>query len=306
MVASIDMNPPQQGGATMFFKSQLFTKAKWPPQTTNLDGQVALVTGSSSGLGLEASRQLLSFGLSRLIIAVRSLAKGEKAALELRLQYPSADIQVWLLEMESYESIQTLARQADAELPRLDIVILNAGVQAADFRVVPSTGHEQLIQVNYISTMLLAILFLPVLKNKSPQGFPGRLTIISSGTARAATLTHYKKDTDLLSGFDDINVLPWNAVSRYAVSKLLGHLFLINLVRYVDADDVVVNLADPGLVKDTNLQGFITGPIAAFFYTMKAVLGRDLSVGASTYIDAAVVKGTESHGCFVNNWEIMP
>jgi hypothetical protein len=48
---------------------------------------------------------------------------------------------------------------------------------------------------------------------------------------------------------------------------------MIDLVRYVSADDVVVNLADPGLVKDTNLQGFTPLLVAAFFWCFKAVLG---------------------------------
>jgi NAD(P)-dependent dehydrogenase (short-subunit alcohol dehydrogenase family) len=90
--------------------------------------------------------------------------------------------------MESYDSIQAFARRADAELSSLDIAILNAGMQAADFNIIPSTGHEKLIQVNYLSTMLLGILLLPLLKANSPLG-PGRLTIINSGTARGATIS---------------------------------------------------------------------------------------------------------------------
>jgi hypothetical protein len=90
------------------------------------------------------------------------------------------------------------------------------------------------------------------------------------------------------------------------VSKLLGHLFVINLASYVDCEDVVVNLADPGLVKDTALQNFAPWLVVAFFYIFKAIFGRSLPVGASTYVDAVAVKGKESHGCFVSNWKIAP
>jgi len=203
--------------------------------------------------------------------------------------------------MESYDSIQDFTRRASAELPRLDIAILNAGMQTADFTVVESTGHEKLVQVNYLSTMLLGILLLPLLKAKSPAGSPGRLTIINSGSARGAAIA--ENETPVLPALDDES-RPWKPVERYAVSKLLGHLFIVNLVRYVGADDVVVNLADPGLVKDTNLQGGAPLLVAAFFWCFKAVLGRTVPVGASTYVDAAVVKGRESHGCYVANWKI--
>jgi NAD(P)-dependent dehydrogenase (short-subunit alcohol dehydrogenase family) len=237
-------------------------------------------------------------------MAVRSTKKGEQVASKFRVEFPKANVQVWPLEMESYDSIQVFARRAEVELTRLDIAILNAGMQVAHFTTVPATGHEKYIQVNYLSTMLLAVLLLPVLKARSAPGKPGRLSIVSSGTARGAKISAPKSEP-VLPALDD-GSRPWHPVERYAVSKMLGHLFIINLVRYVSADHVIVNLVDPGLVKDTNLQGFAPLLVAAFFYCFKAVFGRTLPVGASTYVDAAVVKGKESHGCLVANWKISP
>lgn len=302
MSASLDLGPPKETPGTLFLKSQFRTSPQWPPKDTNLEGKVAIVTGSNSGLGFESSRQLLSYGLSVLIVAVRSAPKGETAASKLRSQFPNADIRVWSLEMESYDSIQAFARRADAELTRLDIAILNAGMQTAYFSVIPNTGHETLVQVNYLSTVLLALLLLPILKAKAPAGRPGRLTIVSSGTARGATLPE-SEGTPILAVLDD-KLRPWDPVERYAISKLLGHLFMAELVRYVNADDVIVNLADPGLVKNTDLQRFAPPLVAAFFYCYKGILGRTVPVGASTYVDAAVVKGKESHGCYVANWRV--
>ena len=306
MSASFDLGAPKESGFSLFLQSQFRTSVQWPPKDTNLGGKVAIVTGSTNGLGLEASHQLLSFGLSGLIIAVRSIERGEKVASRFHTEYPKANIQVWHLEMESYDSIQAFAGRAATELSRLDIAILNAGMQILRFETVSSTGHEKLVQVNYLSTMLLGILLLPVLKARSPPGQPGRLTIVNSGTARGVKISE-PKGTPVLPALDGKS-RPWNPVERYAVSKLLGHLFMVNLVDYVNVDDVVVNLVDPGLVKDTNLQGGSSAPLLlrTIFYSMKAVFGRTLPVGASTYIDAAVVKGKEAHGCVVANWKISP
>ncbi|TVY92162.1 Short chain dehydrogenase, partial [Lachnellula willkommii] len=302
MSESFKLDPPKESPRSLFLKSQFKFSIQWPPADTNLEGQAAIITGSSSGLGLEASRQLLSLGLSSLIIAVRSAEKGQQVASVLRVQYPKANIQVWSLEMESYESIQAFAPRAEAELPRLDIAILNAGTQAIELITVPSTGHEKLVQVNYLSAMLLGILLLPVLKSKSPSGKPRRLTIVNSGTARGATIS-LPKDTPILTALDDKSGV-FDMFGRYAVGKLRGHLFVINLVRYISADDVIVSLVDPGLVKDTGLQRGAPLLWAAFFYCLKAILGRTVCVGTSTYIDAAVVKGMESHGCYIPNWKI--
>lgn len=303
MSASFNLGAPKQTPRSLFLTSQFRTPAQWPPKDTNLENKIAIVTGSTSGLGLEASRQLLSYGLSGLIMAVRSIERGEEVASKFRAQYPKANIQVWPLEMESYDSIQAFARRA-VELSGLDIAILNAGMQTAHFATVAATGHEKYVQVNYLSTMLLAVLLLPVLKSKSTPTRPGRLSIVSSGTARGAKILG-PKGALVLPVFDDKSQ-GWDPIERYAVSKLLGHLFMVNLVRHVNADHVIVNLVDPGLVKDTNLQGFAPPLVAAFFYCFKAVVGRTLPAGASTYIDAAVVKGKESHGCLVSNWRISP
>ncbi|KAK6203994.1 hypothetical protein LQW54_008567 [Pestalotiopsis sp. IQ-011] len=304
MSLSWTLGPPTERPGVRFFRSQFLASPRPPPEDTDLTDKTAIVTGATSGLGLEASRQLLSLGLSRLIMAVRSIEKGERVAAELRAQFPDADIRVWSLEMESYRSVRAFALHAGEELTRLDMAVLNAGVQALHFETAPETGHEKLLQVNYLSTMLLAILLLPTLRAKSPPGEPGRLTIVSSGTARGARVD-WPAGGVILSSLDDKHQ-PWSPVTRYAVTKLLGHLFVINLASHIDGQDVVVNLVDPGLVKDTNLQGGSSAPlpIAVFFYYMKALLGRPLPIGASTYVDAIVAKGVESHGCYVADWDI--
>lgn len=285
----------------MFFKSQFFATIQEIPKDTNLNGKVAIVTGASSGLGLEASRQLLSFGLSCLILAVRSTEKGEIVASKFRTDYPGATVHVWCLDMESYDSIQKFVHRVGL-LSRLDIAILNAAMQALEFGIVSSTRHEQEIQVNYLSTMLLAILLLPILKAKSPPGVPGRLSIVSSGTVRGAKIVE-PKDAPVLAGLDNKSQ-KWNPIERYAVSKLLGHLFMMNLVKYVSADDVIVNLVDPGLVRGTALQRALPFPFTVLFSCFKAVMGRAMYAGASTYLDAVIVKDKESHGSYVADWKI--
>ncbi|KAI4596343.1 hypothetical protein KJ359_005472 [Pestalotiopsis sp. 9143b] len=304
MSLSWNIGLPAESPGVRFFRSQFLASPRPPPEGANLTGKTAIVTGATSGLGLEASRQLLSLGLSRLIMGVRSTEKGERVAAELRARFPNTDIRAWPLEMESYRSVRAFALRVGEELMRLDMAVLNAGVQALRFEAAPETGHEKLLQVNYLSTMLLAIFLLPVLRAKSPPGKPGRLTIVSSGTARGARVD-WPAGGGILSSLDDKHQ-PWGPLTRYAVTKLLGHLFVINLASHIDAQDVVVNLVDPGLVKDTNLQGGSSAPlpIAVFFYCMKALLGRSLPAGASTYVDAIVAKGVESHGCYVADWEV--
>ncbi|KUJ15198.1 NAD(P)-binding protein [Mollisia scopiformis] len=296
---SIDLPPYKEGFGTIFLKSQFCGKPKWAPKTTDLSGKVAIITGANTGLGFHSSRQLLSFKLAHLIVAVRSVTKGEEAASKLRKQYPKAKIEVWELEMGSYESIQSFARRA-AALPRLDIAILNAGLARMEFVTNAKTGHEEVMQINYLSTMLLAILLLPTLKAKSTAG---RLTIVNSGTSYRATFLN-RNEIPLLPSFDKVEGFVPD--QRYACSKLLGHLFFVRLVDYISADDVVVNLVDPGLCKGSGLNREAQGVFGVVVAIGERLLGRNLEVGASTYVDAAILKGQESHGCFVMDWDIKP
>ncbi|OAP63907.1 hypothetical protein AYL99_03134 [Fonsecaea erecta] len=205
--------------------------------------------------------------------------------------------------MASYESIQAFVQRAESDLSRLDIVILNAGRWTYNFTTVPSTGHEEIFQINYLSTVLLAMLMLPVLKSKAPERTPGRLTIVNAALSLTAKFPNRDK-TPLLPSFDDPKA--FNISETYNTSKVLAHMFLWKLVDYVSADDVVVNLVDPGFVKGTKLARDAPGLLVAFQNIFAALTARSTRDGASTYLDACLLKGKESHGCFTMGWQIKP
>ncbi|KAI1412558.1 NAD(P)-binding protein [Hypoxylon sp. FL1857] len=290
----------------IFVKNQFCTKPQGPPETIDLTGKVAIITGANTGLGFEASKQMLSLNLSHLIVAVRNLEKGAAAATKLRAEHPMATIEVMLLDMSSYSSIQDFAQCIKSQLSRLDIVILNAGVIKLTYSTVPSTGHEEIVQVNYLSTILLAILLLPILKSKSPVDKPGRLTIVNAALALTAPLPTTNGHKSLITALDDPKSFVNYTDKQYNTSKVLAQMFAYKLVDYVSADDVIVNLVCPGFVKGTELSrdaNILVKPLMAAF---AGVAARNVSDGASTYLDAALVKGKESHGSFIMSWKISP
>ncbi|CAM1501322.1 Fc.00g104840.m01.CDS01 [Cosmosporella sp. VM-42] len=304
-MASIKLSPLSETQFGLFYKSQFKTKLIPPPPSTNLVGQTAIITGSNSGIGAEAARVFLSCHLSHIILAVRSVGKGEKVAAPLRKKYTEAKIEVWQLDMLSYKSIQAFAKRCST-LSRLDMVILNAGVGAADFKTDPATGHEETIQVNYLSTTLLAILLLPTLKALSPTNTPGRLMIVTSALGLWAKFPNRNADP-LLPSFDDPT--GWNmaaAMERYSVSKTLVMMLIKKLGDLIDPNDVVVNGVEPGFTAGSNLQRNAPLLARAGGWVFKAITARSTTQAAWTYIDAVVVKGKESHGGFLMNWEIYP
>ena len=305
MVASKDLPTFPKNFAKVFWNNQFKVKIPLPSEREfgSLVGKVAIVTGANQGF--EAARQLLTLGLSHLVVAVRSLDKGKAAATKLATANPSAKIDVWGLDMESYESIQVFVRKCNTELPRIEYAVLNAGGAPTNFNKVPSTGHETAIQVNHLSTILLTILLLPVLKAKSTRQDPARLTVINSVTAHLCKFPNHAQ-RPLLTSFDDPKNPPWDPQERYGVSKLLPQLFLIKLTECVKSDDVIINMVDPGLTKGTSLGRDASGLVLLLSKAFFGIAGRTVDRGAATYIDALLGHGKEAHGCFLMNTEIAP
>lgn len=316
-VASKYMPPLPENFGPVFFKNQFRTKISLPTKekypTIAEKGSCAIVTGSNVGLGFETAKQLIFLGLSHLVMAVRSIEKGNAAAKQLRATAgadgnPSAKINVWQLDMESYESIQAFVQKCQENLARIDFVILNAGVSPMTFSTVPSTSHEKTIQVNHISTVLLAILLLPVLKSKSKstgRDSPARLTIVNSVTAQLCKIPN-KDKRPFLSSFDNTAITPWDPEERYGISKLLCQLFIVRLAESVDPDQVIINLVDPGLTKGTGLTRDAKGATGIAAKMFFSIAGRPVDRGAATYVDAVAGHGKKSHGCFLMNCQIAP
>ncbi|KAL8959022.1 MAG: hypothetical protein Q9193_004034 [Seirophora villosa] len=287
-----------------FLYRQLFiTPKRADPSQTNLTDQVGIVTGANVGLGLETSRQLLQLGLSHLIIAVRDRKKGESARQDLSRTAPAAKIEVWSLDLSNYQSVQDFAQRCST-LPRLDFVVLNAGLLKVQLEVNKTTGHEETIQVNYLSTALLAILLLPVLEAKrADPNRPGRITIVSSEMGEWAKFKERKEDP-ILPAFE--NPKYFETGERYSVSKLLEQFFVHSLVQHVPRSKAVVNLVNPGLCYGTSFHADFSGAAALFMGLFKRAIGRSTSVGARTLVSAAVVLGDDSHGKYTSDGRLYP
>lgn len=304
MPASKDMPPLTSSFGSLFIKNQFRTTLPSPPADTNVRGKTAIITGSNTGLGFESAKQFLRLVLSHLIVGVRSLEKGKAAVAQMREETKSqAKIDVWIVDMESYQSIQDFALRCQAELPRIDIVILNAGLFPDRQLTQSPNGHEKSLQVNYLGTVLLTVLLLPVLRSKRIDGSVPRITVVNMVMATLAKLPELK-DRPLLQTLDLGE--SWDAPNRYNVTKLLVQLFLAKLCDMVDPDEVVINMVEPGFTKGTDLSRGFTGVVGAMSSLFKKIAARPVELAATTYIDAAVVKGNYSHGCFLMNCEITP
>lgn len=304
MTSSSDLPPLNQFYLRRWFGGQ-FTKPVPPAKDLDLSGQTGILVGGTDGIGLACARVLAEHKLSTLILASRNMEKGRRVAAALKEQFPSTDIQVWELEMFSYDSVRKFAKRC-ADLKRIDFAILGAGILPAEFKLNPSTGHELTIQVHYLSTTLLALLLLPLLKDKHPPGKPAHLTIVSSDLAHVAEFKE-KASNPLLPAFD--KPIPWGmsaATERYNCCKVLLMMLVLKLKNIVDPADVIVNSVCPGMSKPTANEREYPWIVRSLLHTWRRVMGRSLEACAWIYTNAALEQGPESHGSFLTSWQIAP
>ena len=115
-----------------------------PDQT----GKLAVVTGANSGTGKEAAKRLAAAG-ARVVLAVRTPAKGEAAKAEILAAHPGAQLEVRRIDLADLASVQEFAEQLTADEPHLDLLVNNAGVMNPPDRNVTKDGFELQFGSNY-------------------------------------------------------------------------------------------------------------------------------------------------------------
>lgn len=184
------------GYITTFLHFQPFVKLPYP--TYDFSNQTIIVSGANTGLGnlhsassllqpcLTASlrprgaRHFLRLNASKVVLAVRTISKGEAAAssLSTSLDCPKSRIEVWQVGLSSFESIKSFTKRVNT-LDRLDAFVQNAGILTNNFSVVE--GQESTIAVNAIGAVLLGLTVLQKLRESAAKyNVQGRLTFVGS------------------------------------------------------------------------------------------------------------------------------
>lgn len=138
---------------------------KLPYPTVDCTGKTIIVTGANIGLGKEAARHFVRLNASKVIMAVRSLEKGEAARKDIESTTGRTGIaEVWSLDLSSYASVQEFATKCQS-LSRIDALVANASIATHKYSVFED--NESTITVNVVSTFLLILLILPALRKSA-------------------------------------------------------------------------------------------------------------------------------------------
>jgi NAD(P)-dependent dehydrogenase (short-subunit alcohol dehydrogenase family) len=182
----------------------------WTAQNIpDLTGRIAVVTGATSGIGFEAAAALSSKG-AETVLAVRDVARGEACAAQIRQRHPAAKLRVMALDLASLASIADFAEKADA-LPRVDILLNNAGLGFQPSRSLTKDGFERQFGTNHLGHFALTGRLIPLLLRAAA---PRVVTI--------ASLAHRRGRVN----FDDLqSERGYRGGKAYSQSKLSNLLF---------------------------------------------------------------------------------
>ena len=285
--------------------SQLLVKI--PEQTSDFTNQTVIVTGSNTGLGLEAARLLVRLNAAKVILAVRTISKGEAAAKNITAScnVPASRVEVWQLDMSNKDSIVAFAKRA-AGLNRLDAAILNAGV--FNFKRNDVDGTEAHLAVNVIGATLLELLLLPTLqKSAAKTGVRGRLSLVGSDMMYTVQPNDFQTEAAIFPYINTPGVLPEN--NYYAYSKWLVYQASRRIAEshpLSKDSNVLINVQTPGACKSDLFREEGTTLGKAVSWVMFTLFARTTETGARTLVHAVSPElPKEAHGGFLMNVQVQ-
>jgi NAD(P)-dependent dehydrogenase (short-subunit alcohol dehydrogenase family) len=251
---------------------------------SNIKNAHILVTGATSGIGIETGRVLALAG-AKVYLMGRSETKLqevlENIKKELQQKSSSGSVEGVLCDLNSLSSIKQFAEKFTKARSPLNILILNAGLFNYNYAQTVD-GLEQVIGVNHIGHAYLTQLLIPTLT----ANVPSRIVVVSSGLHKGPPINY--EALDRMSSKEKNAKKGWGMMSSYQQSKLANVLFARALAsRYQDKQITAYSL-HPGVI-DTNLTANV--PLAGVFKAF--VRKKTVEQGAATTVYCALQPGLE-------------
>ena len=235
----------------------------------DLSGRTAVVTGASSGIGVETARALAVAGAS-VTLAVRDTSRGDLVAAEISEGTGNREVRVGALDLSDLSTVAAFVR---AWTGPLDILVNNAGVMAVPEMTISPSGHEMQFASNHLGHFALAV----GLHDALAAADRARVVSVSSaGHLRSPVV------------FDDIDYAfrDYDPFGAYGQSKTANVLFAVEATRRWADDGITANSLMPGAIF-TRLGRYVDQKQAAAAMKRQVTV-KTVEQGAATSVLLAV------------------
>lgn len=259
----------------------------------SLTGKTAVITGASSGLGIETSRSLAAAG-ARVLMLARDNEKLQEAAQSIRDAHPQAELDTGVMDLADLDNVRSASQDIVKKHPKIDLLINNAGVMASPL-LRTSQGFEMQFGTNHLGHFLFTCLLAPALR----AGAPARVVSLSSAGHKFANFS-----------FDDPGYLEreYDKWQAYGESKTANALFAVGLDKRLGENGVRVFAVHPGVIM-TNLARHMDQDdfekLSAKSPSGEALSFKTLEQGAATSVWAATAPElADKGGIYLENCQI--
>ncbi|MGW2934966.1 SDR family NAD(P)-dependent oxidoreductase [Streptomyces sp. NPDC001156] len=207
---------------------------------SDLSSRTVLITGATSGIGLETARRLAERGATVLMhgrTAEEAQAAVDRLVATTRIE--EAQLKACAADFARLEEVEALADRVVREHPHLDVLVNNAGMAAPERHTVTADGNEIAFQVNFLAHYLLTCLLEPALTSEPG----GRVVNVSSSLHRTASI----------QWSDPNRTRRYSRLAAYAQSQLALTVFAADL--RVTAVSVHPGVCDTALLSLYGLEG---------------------------------------------------
>ena len=263
-----------------------------------LTDKVMLVTGGSSGIGIETVRAFHATG-AKVFTTVRDLAKGQKVVDEIMERDPSSKAEIVLLKMEldSLESVRAGAMEILGKTGKLNVLVNSAGVMATPYGKTED-GFETQFGTNHIGHFMLFQLLKDTLIKSSTKAFQSRVVCVSSSGHRMGEVRFGDYNFEAPDSYH-----PWTA---YGQAKTCNIYLANEIERRYSSRGLHATSLHPGAIK-SGLQVHVGEMSDSVFETPEVKkVEKSPAQGAATTVYTALSKDFEGKGgVYLSNCAIM-
>lgn len=219
-----------------------------------LSGKTVLITGGTSGLGLEVAKALHQAGAKIFIAGRCDTNKGQQIATSIQTSSAtnaSSFVHFVQMDLSDLASVETGAENfLSKAVGKLNLLICNAGVMAPQTRTTTEQGHETQFGVNHLAHFLLFEKLRSALLASSTKDFASRVISVSSCAHRGGALN---PESDY-----DFETTKYEPLVAYSQSKTANIYMANEIERQFGAQGLHGLSVHPGVIMDTGLVRHLT------------------------------------------------